>query len=232
MPDGVKLILYNDAPAPAPAGDTRLDYYIGDPDRTATGGAPTTLPGYGPNTRTTLQFQVSGTAATPYDLAALQDPTTGLPAAFATSQNPPLVPEAACGPAYGTTYANTYSHIQDNSLTFLAAGTGLPTQIAMQPKAIQELSELDYGRMNATLGVELPLTNFNTQTTIPLGHIGPPTEILQDGETQLWKVTHNGVDTHAMHFHLFDVQLSTASTGPASSSLRTPTNWGGRIQCG
>jgi hypothetical protein len=25
--------------------------------------------------------------------------------------------------------------------------------------------------------------------------------------TQVWKITHNGVDTHAIHFHLFDVQL-------------------------
>jgi hypothetical protein len=24
---------------------------------------------------------------------------------------------------------------------------------------------------------------------------------------QIWKITHNGVDTHAMHFHLFDVQV-------------------------
>ena len=32
--------------------------------------------------------------------------------------------------------------------------------------------------MNATLGVELPFTNANTQTTIPLGYIDPPTEII------------------------------------------------------
>ena len=48
----------------------------------------------------------------------------------------------------------------------------------LQPKAIQELFELNYGRMNATLGVELPFTNFNTQTTIPFGYIDPPTEII------------------------------------------------------
>jgi hypothetical protein len=72
--------------------------------------------------------------------------------------------------------------------------------------------------MNATLGVELPLTNFTTQTTIPYGYIDPPTELwkssdpvtpigsLADG-TQIWKITHNGVDTHAVHFHRFDVQL-------------------------
>jgi hypothetical protein len=61
--------------------------------------------------------------------------------------------------------------------------------------------------MNATLAVELPFTNFNTQTTIPFGYIDPPTEIIKDGETQIWKLTHNGVDTHAVHFHLFTVQV-------------------------
>jgi hypothetical protein len=72
---------------------------------------------------------------------------------------------------------------------------------------VQELFTLDYGRMNATLGVELPLTNFLTQTTIPYGYIDPPTEIIQQGQTQLWKITHNGVDTHFVHFHLFNVQV-------------------------
>jgi hypothetical protein len=77
----------------------------------------------------------------------------------------------------------------------------------MLSKTIQELFTLDYGRMNATLGVELPFTNFLTQTTIPYGYIDPPTEIFKDGETQVWKITHNGVDTHFIHFHLFNVQV-------------------------
>jgi FtsP/CotA-like multicopper oxidase with cupredoxin domain len=55
---GKTLIVYNDAPAPVPAGDPRIDYYTGHPDYTATGGAPTTLPGYGPNTRTVMQIRV------------------------------------------------------------------------------------------------------------------------------------------------------------------------------
>ena len=88
-----------------------------------------------------------------------------------------------------------------------AAATTTIQSLSIQPKAIQELFSLDYGRMNATLGVELPFTNFTTQTTIPYGYVDPPTEIFKDGETQLWKVTHNGVDTHAIHFHLFNVQL-------------------------
>ena len=28
-----------------------------------------------------------------------------------------------------------------------------------------------------------------------------------DDGTQIWKITHNGVDTHPIHFHLYDVQL-------------------------
>jgi hypothetical protein len=75
------------------------------------------------------------------------------------------------------------------------------------PKAIHELFTLDYGRMNAVLAMELPFTNFATQTTIPYGYVDPPTEMFKDGETQIWKITHNGVDTHFMHFHLFTVQV-------------------------
>jgi len=52
--------------------------------------------------------------------------------------------------------------------------------------------------MNATLGVELPLTSFLTQTTIPLGYVDPPTEVFNPGEMQIWKITHNGVDTHSI----------------------------------
>ncbi len=34
---GKTLILYNDAPAPVPAFDPRIDYYTGDPDQTYNG---------------------------------------------------------------------------------------------------------------------------------------------------------------------------------------------------
>ena len=202
-PPGSKLILYNDAPAPVPAFDPRLDYYTGNPDQTSTGGAPPTLPGYGPNTRTIMQFQVAGTVAAPFNLAALQ---AAWPAAYAASQPAPIVPQVDY-PAPYKAATDTYSRIQDTSLTFTPVGSTTPITQQMEPKAIQELFELDYGRMNATLGVELPFTNFNIQTTIPLGYIDPPTEILNPGETQIWKITHNGVDTHAIHFHLFNVQV-------------------------
>ncbi len=57
---GQTLILYNDAPAAFPARDPRYDYYTGNADYRDTGGAPSTLPGYGPNTRTVMQIKVNG----------------------------------------------------------------------------------------------------------------------------------------------------------------------------
>jgi FtsP/CotA-like multicopper oxidase with cupredoxin domain len=198
VPPGSKLILYNDAPAPVPAFDPRYDYYTGNPDQTDGGGAPTTPEGYGPNTRTIMQFQVNGTPAAPFDLAALNH---SFPAAYAASQPGPVVPEVAYGAA-----TNTYSTIFNNSLTFTPMGSAKAVTINFQPKAIQELFD-PYGRMNATLGVEIPRTTLTTQTTIPYGYIDPPTETISMGTPQIWKITHNGVDTHAIHFHLFNVQV-------------------------
>jgi len=210
IPDGTKLILYNDAPAPVPAFDPRNDYYTGDPDLTAMGGAPKTEAGYGPNTRTIMQIQVDATLGTapPFDQGALN---AALPAAFAASQDTIIVPESAYGPAYAKTYTDKYARIQDTSLTYTPIdATGVPqpsTTAPLRPKAIQELFEPDYGRMNAILGVELPNTSATIQTTIPYYYVDPATELMQDGAVQLWKITHNGVDTHAIHFHLFTAQV-------------------------
>ena len=206
VPAGSVLILYNDAPAPVPAFDSRIDYYTGGPDQTDTGGAPSTQPGFGPNTRTIMQILVSGTSpnSVPFSLPAL---TAALPNVFAATQEPIIVPETAYPAANGGTTTPTYSRIFDTTATFVDHGSTTPSVHQLLPKTIQELFTLDYGRMNATLGVELPFTNFLTQTTIPYGYIDPPTEIFKDGETQIWKITHNGVDTHFIHFHLFTVQV-------------------------
>jgi len=206
VPSGSILILYNDAPAPVPALDSRIDYYTGNPDQTDTGGAPSTQPGYGPNTRTIMQIAVSGSMpnAVPFSLPAV---AAALPDVFAATQDPIIVPETAYPAANGGTTTSTYSRIFDTTATFVDHGSTTPTVHQLLPKTIQELFTLDYGRMNATLGVELPFTSFLTQTTIPYGYIDPPTEIFKEGETQLWKITHNGVDTHFIHFHLFTVQV-------------------------
>jgi FtsP/CotA-like multicopper oxidase with cupredoxin domain len=204
VPPGSTLILYNDAPAPIPAFDPRYDYYTGSPDQTAGGGAPSTLRGYGPNTRTIMQFRVAGAPATPFNLANLQ---TQLPIAFKATQPAPVVPQPTLPVASGgNAPTEQYAKIQDYNMTFTPIGATIPTTIPFQPKAIQELWD-PYGRMNATLGVELPFTTGRNQTTVPMGYAEPATERIVDGHIQMWKITHNGVDTHPVHFHMFDVQV-------------------------
>jgi FtsP/CotA-like multicopper oxidase with cupredoxin domain len=404
------VVLYNDAPTPVPAFDPRNDYYSNNPDQTEGGGTPSTLPGYGPNTRTMMQFRIDRTLSTAGDPASNVsfDATAvkaQVPATFAKVQNKPIVPATAFKAAYGAgdpiAQSDVYSRIQSTSLSFdtslsgtvtgielvnpgsgyaptvtISAPTqtgGVPavglltyangvvtgitvnpdnsgyrggaapvvtisnpvtgrqatavanlsgtvkrffngenrdtrvitsititdpglgytseatlafdtppaavgattasgvatldvasTKVAsvtlldggngyttapnvsvsphiyvggtdatarvtsmgtngsvttgMVPKAIQELFEMNYGRMNATMGVELPFTGSNNQTTQPMGYNEPVTEVLTPSEvgakigtakdgTQIWKITHNGVDTHTIHFHLFDIQL-------------------------
>jgi FtsP/CotA-like multicopper oxidase with cupredoxin domain len=220
---GKTLIMYNDAPAPVPAFDPRIDYFTGDGDQTSTGGAPNTIPGYGPNTRTIMQIRVAagGSSTAPpndYNPATLTALTTALGNAFRLSQDTIIVPEAAYNSAYAGTFADNYIAIQDTTHTFTPLGQTTPLTMPLLPKGIQELFTNDYGRMNALLSYEIPNTNGTIQTTIIQAYVDPPNEIMApslaatpigsatDG-TQLWKFTHNGVDTHAVHFHLFNLQL-------------------------
>jgi FtsP/CotA-like multicopper oxidase with cupredoxin domain len=157
-----------------------------------------TSSGSGYTSAPTVGFTGGGTPTTPANATANFTPgvITGI-----TLTNPgsgytslPIVTIVAPGCTPGPT-----------CVTAIAAVT--PPATEFKSKAIQELFTLDYGRMNATFGVEVPFTNFFTQTTIPYGYIDPPTELYKDGEIQIWKITHNGVDTHFIHFHLFDVQV-------------------------
>jgi FtsP/CotA-like multicopper oxidase with cupredoxin domain len=221
---GQTLILYNDGSSAVPAADSRLDYYTGDLDQTDTGGSTKTVAGYGPSTRTIMQIKVSAGSNPAYNLAALQAEfatTAGHDGVFKRSQEAPIVPQAGYNSAYNATFpagTTAYSRISSTSLTFTPIGQASPVTIQFQPKAIQELFEDTYGRMSAFLGVEIKNTNGTNQTTIDYGYTDPVTEIVSettagtligaagDG-TQIWKITHNGVDSHPIHFHLFDVQL-------------------------
>jgi len=294
---GQTLILYNDAPAPLPGFDPRLDMYTGDGDQTPGGGTYNTMAGYAPNTRTVLQIKVNATNSSgtggPLNLAALQ---TALPVAYAATQPAPIIPEKVYDAAFGTTSQDNYATIGTGSnakptffingntsliltglvvragglgyapgttVTFsapqLAGGVtatatpifnargvltgfsafnpgsgytqaptisfssppgadGLAALVDVQAsngysvinKAIQELFDPVFGRMNATLAVELPFSSATVATTIPLAYIDTPVEYfdaIKEGETQIWKITHNGVDSHPVHFHLVNVQV-------------------------
>jgi len=223
---GKTLILYNDSPAPVPAADPRLDYFTGNADQTDSGGAPSTIAGYGPNTRTIMQIRVADAApAAPFDVAALMAAfasTSTTEGAFAASQETPIVPQAAYSSAYNQTFPDLWAQIFDNSLTFTPIGASTSLTIPFQNKAIQdemgEAFDMDYGRMGVLMGIELPKTQALMQTTMLYNFADPPTEIIRasvygtligslgDG-TQIWKITHNGVDVHPVHWHMFEVQL-------------------------
>lgn len=201
---GKNVILYNDAPAPVPANAARYDYYAGNPDQTMMGGAVQTLPGLGPNTRTIMQFRVAGTPTTPFNLAALE---AALPNAYVATQPPPIVPQTYYPPPYQAA-TDTHGRINDTSLTFTPVNSTTPTTMQLQHKAITEIFE-SYGRMNALLGFETydySVAPYR-HNGVGLAYINPPSEVFRSGETQIWKLTHNGVDTHAIHFHLVNVQL-------------------------
>ena len=245
---GQTLILYNDAPAAFPARDPRYDYYTGNADLRDTGGAPGTLPGYGPNTRTIMQIRVAGDvpAAPAFDLDALttafKSTSLGGTGVFESGQRPIVVGQGAYNDAYGTTFQTNgpragLVQIFDTSLTFDTL-LGNTLTMPLRPKMIQdemgEAFEHEYGRMSGFLGVETPNAQAGQQNMILSPYSYPPTEIIDgverdemtmpdgsplpdgveaapiassDDGTQIWKFTHNGVDTHPIHFHLYDVQL-------------------------
>ena len=215
VPAGSKLILYNDAPAPSPIGDTRWDYYTGDQDLRLIGGAATTLSGYGPNTRTVMQFQVDGPAAAPFDVQRLR---AALPAAYAAAQDPALVPSAEYAAVFGQeAAADAGSEDTTGTLTFTPLGRSYQLTLPVQGKMISELFDPEYGRKTPTLGVDAPLSAQGARTAIPYSAIDPATEYadvaveaaapsLGDG-TQLWRITHDGTQEHSVSFSGLQVQV-------------------------
>jgi FtsP/CotA-like multicopper oxidase with cupredoxin domain len=276
---GKTLILYNDAPAAYPARQPNMDYYTGDPNLTASGGAPTTLPGYGPNTRTIMQVKVSTKAPA----VAFDRPNTTLdgmgrltaafthhldgnnqPAGvFEKSQHPIIVGQAAYNVALGTSFIQTgwcsapknptpdcdgFARIQEQGGTPFKFDTLNNTKLSIpfEPKGMHDemnsASFDEYGRMSANMGLEAPGATPILQNIVLYPFVNPATEILDanalpsslnvtkissasDG-TQIWKITHNGVDTHPIHFHLFDVQLINRVTWDGIIIPPEPTELG------
>ncbi|HET6493988.1 MAG TPA: hypothetical protein VFH61_01315, partial [Thermoleophilia bacterium] len=214
VPSGSKLILYNDAPAPAPFGDSRVDYFTGNTDLSAIGGAPTTPPGYGPNTRTILQFQVEGPAAPAFDLERLRK---ALPAAYAASQDPVLVPAAAYDAAYQTETPTKGPTDEAGTVTFTPLGRDYRLTLPVQGKIVGELFDPEYGRKTAVLGVVAPFAASGSRTGVPYSAIDPATEFVAGAErasppslgdgTQVWRIAHDGMESHSVSFGAFNVQV-------------------------
>ncbi|RPJ81703.1 MAG: laccase, partial [Acidobacteria bacterium] len=222
---GQTLILYNDAPTAFPALDPHYDYYTGAPDRTDMGANPFLPPGFGPNIRTVMQIVVPGTPGTApaddYDPTTLANLRTAFftnastPGAFEAGQDPIVVGQTAYNSTYATTFPATWpnwgvSRISDGAISFSDVNGTIFSNFPMKAKAIHDEMGAtfdDYGRMSAKLGLELPFTNAAIANFILQNYVDPPTEIVEEEQVQIWRVTHNGVDTHPIHFHLFDVQV-------------------------
>ena len=257
---GQTLILYNDGPAAFPARVPSYDYYTGAPDLSPNGAAAV-LPGYGPNTRTVMQVKIAGTPAPAFNLTKLQTAFshkadgTGV---FESGQHPIIVGQAAYNSAYGTSFAagsncnapgstlqtcDGLVRVSDTE-TFGFNTLKAPTakmSLKLEPKAIHDEMNAttfdEYGRMQATLGLEAQPPTPGLQNVTLYPYVNPSTELIDatnlpkndvvfdavtglpvsdvkitpissaaDG-TQIWRITHNGVDTHPIHFHLFDVQV-------------------------
>ena len=228
---GKTLILYNDSPAPVPAGAAPYDFYTGNGNQMDGGGAPNTQPGYGPNTRTIMQIRVAGTPAPKYNLAALNSvfaKTATKRGVFEVSQDPIIIPQAAYNSAYNSSFptsaASQYFQIADTQKTFKpineAGVLQNPVTLPLEMKAMHDemggVYDTLFGRMSGMLG--LSLQNSPNHVLIPYGLASPPTDLVKgsvegqpigvmpDG-TQIWRIFHNGVDTHTIHTHLFHTQL-------------------------
>ncbi len=247
---GKTLILYNDAPAAFPAGVPTYDYFTGVGNQMDVGGAPNTQPGYGPNTRTIMQIRVGPAVTTPtpdVTLANLQAVFAKGPAAakrgvFEVSQDPIIIPQAAYNSAYNNTFPATdaaqYFEIADTAKTFqpidetgvLQPAVTLPLEMKAMHDEMGGVYDTQFGRMSGMLGLTNPTSPVHV--LIPYGYASPPTDLVKgsvegtpigvmpDG-TQIWRIFHNGVDTHTIHTHLFHAQLINR-IGQDGNSLMPP----------
>jgi FtsP/CotA-like multicopper oxidase with cupredoxin domain len=219
---GKTLILYNDAPAPAPGFDDRYDYFTGNADLSGAGGAESTKPGFGPNTRTIMQIKVAAAtsaapAAAPFNYAALD---AALPAAFAARNEAPLVDVASAMRALDVSQGGVRS-VGALQAEVLNAGGGVSVApVSIVDKAIVEEFDPNYGRLNAIFGI---VTQAGPRS---LAFADRPTEVMRDGETTLWRIAHTGVDSHPVHFHLVNVQVVARVNADGSVEAPAPEELG------
>ena len=162
------------------------------------------------------------------------DPIIVGQAAYNSAYGTNFVSSGWCNsPTNPTAKCDGFARIQEGSqpgqmLGFnTLAAPNVRMQIPFQPKGMHDEANSasfdDWGRMTANLGLEAPGATPLLQNIILFPFVNPVTEIFDtagmpsslhvtpimtstDG-TQIWKITHNGEDTHPIHFHLFNVQV-------------------------
>lgn len=183
---GSTFILYADAPAPFPGGDPRNDYFTGDPDQTAFGGAPTTLAGYGPNTRTLLKIVLtSGSGDSMSTSAWLSQLNSKLKDNFLTGNQPGLL----------------FNNGDPSVPAF--PFNGVPNRVLTLNEDFD-----DYGRLIQTIGTFTSKSLDNQGlNTWGLPYISSATETPSAGAIEVWQIFNLTGDTHPIHFHLVNVQV-------------------------
>jgi len=183
---GSTFILYGDAPAPFPGGDPRNDYFTGDPDQTAFGGAPSTLPGFGPNTRTIMKIVVTnGSEDKVKTRSWLRDLNSKLKDNFLTGNQPGLL----------------FNNGDPSVPAF--PFNGFPDRMLTLNEDFDE-----FGRLIQNLGTSNQ-NGFNNQglPTWGLPYISNATETPTAGAVEVWQIMNLTGDVHPIHFHLVNVQL-------------------------
>jgi len=193
---GQSFLLYNDAPAPFPGGDPRSDYYTGDPDFTnpannpygLSGGAPSTQPLYGPNTRTIMRFAVSPSSGPAGPMPNLSSLDMALGFNF-TGGNPGVAPQQQ--PLLASF---------DGTQFIIPAGTRILN------KTLNEDFD-EFGRLLQRGGTDQVFTNSQGLPTFGQGYMDSITEVVSAGAVQVWDFYNTTMDTHPWHFHLVNVQI-------------------------
>ncbi len=162
------IVLYTDAPAPFPGGDIRNDYYAGDTDLTCIGGAPATVAGSGkgPDTRTMMEFVISGTATTDMSFAdTITALNTALPIAFNSTQ-PPALSASGLQAKVKTlnedfdSFGRLRQRLGTAAITGTDPGTGLPlfgTDLLSSPTEVANRREVQVWQVFNTTGDTHPM---------------------------------------------------------------------------
>jgi FtsP/CotA-like multicopper oxidase with cupredoxin domain len=199
---GQSVVLYTDAPAPFPMGDPRNDYFAGNQN------GVTTKPGYGPDTRILMKFNVVGASSTDPQLTITTgtDLTSGL--------DPFLVPPGIA---------------VQNGVVNLPPGT--PVRQLTLNETFDSLGRLIQFVGPNTLNAMIPGTYGRE-------YMDTATETPRAGSTEVWQIANLTGDTHPIHFHLVNVQVlgrqpfnvgkytgTPIYTGPARNPDPTELGW-------
>jgi spore coat protein A, manganese oxidase len=198
---GMKVLLYNDAQGPFPAGSPLNDYYPGAPKNPVI-----TAPGKSPNTRTLMRFDVSGTG-TPRGVSMPTNAVLG-------SSNPvlPVVPDLVNG---GLTLPVGFTSWTNPNTQEVYTYNATP-----QTLTLNENFDLQ-GRLQQLVGTGVPLV----KGTFGRAYLDAPTENISVNQIQIWNVFNLTADTHPMHVHEFNAMILSRRPFQVNSFNGVTPNW-------